>query len=235
MSLRDAAAEGRNETLFDLAGSELRAVNAALHAAQDGAFLIRNPGGEHALACGLRSPLKVRIDGHVGYYCAGMNRLAEVAIAGNAGTGVAENIMSGTVRVAGNASQSAGASGHGGLLVVAGNASARCGISMKGVDIVVGGNVGHLSGFMAQAGNLVVLGDAGASFGDSLYEAQLYVRGRVESLGADCEEQPMTASDRDKLAALLRRAELDADPAAFRRYGSARRLYNFRIDNAGAA
>ncbi len=234
MTAGETLAGRRNETLFDLAGEELRAVNAALHEAVEGAFLLANPGGAHALACGLRSPLKVRIDGHVGYYCAGMNRAAEVTVAGNAGTGLAENMMSGTVRVTGNASQSAGASGHGGLLVVGGNASARCGISMKGIDIVVGGNVGHLSGFMAQAGNLVVLGDAGAAFGDSLYEADLYVRGRVEGLGADCEEKPMTDADRDKLAALLRRAELSADPAAFRHYGSARRLYNFRIDNAGA-
>jgi hypothetical protein len=30
------------------------------------------------------------------------------------------------------------------------------------------------------------------------------------------------------------RAGLYADPAEFRRYGSARQLYHFKIDNAGA-
>ena len=45
---------------------------------------------------------------------------------------------------------------------------------------------------MAQSGNLVVLGDAGEALGDSLYEARLFVRGKVASLGADCEEKPMT-------------------------------------------
>ncbi len=75
--------------------------------------------------------------GHVGYYCAGMNKRATVRVHGNAGTGLAENMMSGTVVVDGNASQAAGATGRGGLLVVHGDAGARCGISMKGIDIVV--------------------------------------------------------------------------------------------------
>jgi glutamate synthase domain-containing protein 3 len=62
---------------------------------------------------------------------------------------------------------------------------------MKGIDIVVKGSVGHLSAFMAQAGNLVVLGDAGEALGDSIYEAHIYVRGTVHSLGADCIEKPL--------------------------------------------
>ena len=37
-----------------------------------------------------------------------------------------------------------------------------------------------------------------------------------------------------ELQALLDRAGVDADPAAFRRYGSARRLYTFDVDDAGA-
>lgn len=223
-----------NETTLDLAGQPVRAVNAALQSATEGAFLLRNPGGRHALACGLEHPVKVTVDGHAGYYCGGMNKNAEITIRGNAGTGLAENIMSGVVRVTGDASQSAGATGHGGLLVIEGNASARCGISMKGVDIVVGGNVGHMSAFMAQAGNLVVLGDAGADLGDSIYEARLFVRGRVARLGTDCVEKEMRDEHRALLADLLRRAGIQADPAAFRRYGSARELYHFKIDNAGA-
>lgn len=219
---------------FDLAAVAVRDVNHRLHAARSGVFTIRNPGGEHALACGLNAPLSVTIEGHAGYYCAGMNRLAEVTVRGHAGTGLAENIMSGTVRATGNASQSAGASGHGGLVVIGGNASARCGISLKGADIVVGGNVGHMSGFMAQSGRIVVLGDAGAGLGDSIYEAQIFVRGAVAGVGADCIEKPMAARHIEALADLLAKAGMDADPAGFRRYGSARKLYNFHIDNAGA-
>ncbi len=197
-------------------------------------FVVTNAKGRHALAAGLTERMQVRIQGHVGYYCAGMNQLADVTVEGNAGTGLAENLMSGAVRVTGDASQSAGASGRGGLLVIEGSASARCGIAMKGIDIVVGGSIGHMSAFMAQAGRLVVCGDAGAYLGDSIYETEIFVRGRVESLGADCVEKEMGAEDARGLEALLARAGMDGDAAQFRRYGSARELYNFRIDNAAA-
>ena len=115
-----------------------------------------------------------------------------------------------------------------------GDAAARCGISMKGIDIVVGGSVGHMSAFMAQAGTLVVLGDAGDALGDSIYEARLYVRGSVKSLGADCIEKPMREEHIKQVQTLLEKAGFDADPKSFKRYGSARKLYNFHVDNAGA-
>jgi len=219
----------------DLAATSVRDLHARLHAADaaTAAWHISNPRGRHAVAVGLNAPLRVTVKGHVGYYAAGMNKLASVVIAGNAGTGVAENMMSGTVRVLGNASQAAGATGQGGLLVIGGDAGARCGISMKGIDIVVRGSVGHMSAFMAQSGNLVVCGDAGDALGDSIYEARLFVRGTVKSLGADCEKKTMTEADRVILTALLVKAEIaDATPDQFTLYGSARRLYHFHVDNA---
>lgn len=223
--------------LFDLSEIAVRDLNAALHGIEAGAnnttVQILHPDGAHAIAAGLTTPLRIGIEGHVGYYCAGMNQAAEVEIEGNAGTGLAENIMSGTVRVRGNASQSVAASGRGGLVVIEGDASARCGISMKGVDIVVGGSVGHMSAFMAQAGHLVVCGDAGHDLGDSIYEAVLYVAGSVESLGSDCIEKDMTDEHRKILKTLLKDADIDADSNGFRRFGSARMLYNFKVDNAG--
>jgi len=224
--------------VFDLAAEKLRQLNAALQALGPGsnttAWRILNPRGEHAIAVGVTAPVSVRIDGPVGYYCGGMNDGAAITINGNAGPGVAENMMSGSVHVRGDASQAAGATAHGGLLVIDGNAAARCGISMKGVDIVVKGGVGHMSGFMAQSGNLVICGDAGEALGDSLYEAKIFLRGTVASLGADCEEKPMTPADRALLETLLLRADCDVDPAGFRLYGSARKLYHFHVDNAGA-
>jgi glutamate synthase domain-containing protein 3 len=105
---------------------------------------------------------------------------------------------------------------------------------MKGIDIVVGGSVGHMSAFMAQTGSLVVCGDAGEALGDSIYEARLYVRGSVGSLGADCIEKELRPEHVEQLRGLLESAEIDADPAEFRRYGSARQLYNFHVDHAGS-
>jgi glutamate synthase domain-containing protein 3 len=222
---------------IDLSTTSTRELNQRLHqlaAHNERSWRVINPQGKHALAVGLTDAAEVIIDGHVGYYCAGMNKEADIVINGNAGPGLAENIMSGSVRVKGNASQYTAASGHGGLVVIEGDASARCGISMKGVDIVVGGSVGHMSAFMAQAGRLVVCGDAGHHLGDSIYEAMLFVRGRVDSLGADCVEKEMDETQRAELAELLSRAGIDADAKDFRCYGSARQLYHFKVDNADA-
>jgi formylmethanofuran dehydrogenase subunit C len=222
---------------FDLKGNSVRALNSALHDDQaiGQSFAVVNPGGKHNVAAGAMHDCEITVDGHVGYYCSGMNKNATVTVNGNAGPGLAENMMSGIVRVKGKASQYCGATAHGGLLVIEGDAAARCGISMKGVDIVVRGNIGHMSAFMAQSGRLLVCGDAGDSLGDSIYEARLYVRGTVKSLGTDCIEKPMEDEHRLEVAELLGRAGIeDVDVSDFKRYGSARKLYNFQIDNAGA-
>src|SRR5688572_7786339 len=234
--------EGGHDHLMptvDLAETPLRNFNRALHALREGTneteWLVLNPKGHHSLAVGIDAPIRVEVKGSVGYYCAGMNSRATIVVEGSAGPGVAENMMSGMVVVKGDASQYAGATGRGGLLVIEGNASSRCGISMKGIDIVVKGNIGHMSAFMAQSGNLVVLGDAGDALGDSIYEARLFVRGEVKSLGADCVEKEMRPEHLELLQNLLDKAGLDgAQAAEFKRYGSARKLYTFNIDNADA-
>ena len=225
---------------FDLGKEGLRALNSALHGLKGQTNMtdweVVNPKGAHAIAAGVDAPVDITVRGSTGYYCAGMNKQATIRIKGSAGPGVAENMMSGTVIIDGNASQYAGATGRGGLLVIKGNASSRCGVSMKGIDIVVHGSIGHMSAFMAQSGNLVVLGDAGDALGDSLYEARLFVRGSVKSLGADCIEKEMRPEHYALLEDLLKRGEADgkAKPEEFKRYGAARKLYNFNIDNAAA-
>ena len=231
----------RSDTLtVDLQAGSVRELNGLLHAIDESTNRrhrrVLNPRGAHAVAAGLDAPITVEVGGSVGYYCAGMNKQATIRIDGSAGPGVAENMMSGTVIVEGDASQYAGATGRGGLLVIKGNASSRCGISMKGIDIVVHGSIGHMSAFMAQSGNMVVLGDAGDALGDSLYEARLFVRGSVKSLGADCIEKEMRPEHYEHLEQLLRRGLADgkAKPDEFRRYGSARKLYTFNIDNASS-
>ncbi|KAB0682732.1 GXGXG domain-containing protein [Aureimonas leprariae] len=224
---------------YDLAVTPLREFNQALHALREGAndtaFEVVNPRGHHSVAVGIDSPVSVDVRGSVGYYCAGMNDGGTVTVHGSAGPGVAENMMSGTVVIEGDASQYAGATGRGGLLVIKGNAASRCGISMKGIDIVVHGSIGHMSAFMAQSGALVVCGDAGEALGDSLYEAKLFVRGTVKSLGADCVEKEMRPEHLELLSGLLSRGGVEGvRPEEFRRYGSARKLYTFNIDNAEA-
>ncbi len=224
---------------IDLEKTSLRELNNSLHQLKEGTneteWEVLNPRGQHSVAVGVDAPITVTIRGSVGYYCAGMNKHATIVVHGSAGPGTAENMMSGKVVVKGDASQYAGATGRGGLLLIEGNASSRCGISMKGIDIVVKGNIGHMSAFMAQSGHLVVLGDAGDALGDSIYEAKLFVRGKVKSLGADCIEKEMRPEHHEALSALLEKAGVtDVKTSEFKRYGSARKLYNFNIDNADA-
>ena len=219
---------------FDLAKQSVRDLNQFLHhdVAKNGTKSVRvlNPNGLHSIAVGLDAPVEVEVMGQAGYYLGGMNKQARITVHGNVGWSVAENIMSGSVRVKGGASECAAASGCGGLVVIEGDASSRCGISMKGVDIVVGGDVGHLSAFMAQAGHLVVCGNAGPALGDSLYEAVLYVKGTIHSLGADARREEMTDKDVAKVAELLKKAGLPGDPKAFKRVASAKTLYHWNVD-----
>ncbi|MEK6248605.1 MAG: hypothetical protein N2C12_10530 [Planctomycetales bacterium] len=219
---------------FDLTQQSIRQVNQFLHHELTDDRLesieILNPDGKHNIAVGLDRHVTVDIMGHAGYFIAGMNKLATVRVHGNVGWSVAENIMSGTVRVKGHASESAAASGHGGLVVIEGDASSRCGISMKGCEIVVGGSVGHFSGFMAQAGNMVVCGDAGPNLGDSLYEATLYIAGKIHSLGADAIEEEMQPQDQETVTQLLAVAKIECDIGSFKKIVSARTLYHWNAD-----
>ncbi len=68
------------------------------------------------------------------------------------------------------------------------------------------------------------------ALGDSLYEAVIYVRGKVRSLGADARFEPMTDADRAALAKLLAAAGFKHDPAEFKRIASARSLYHWHAD-----
>lgn len=219
---------------FDLARTPLRELNAYLHQSPTvkgvQKVVVTHPDGAHNIAVGLDCPVEVEIVGHAGYYAGGMNKLARITVTGSAGTGVAENMMSGRVHVKGFASNGAGASMHGGLLVIDGDAGLRCGISLKGGDIVVGGSVGSFSAFMAQAGRMVICGDAGDALGDSLYEAVLYVKGSIKSLGADARIEPMTEDDYATVKELLDAAGMQHDPMDFKRVASARSLYHWNAD-----
>src|SRR4029453_11421610 len=118
---------------YNIANQGVRALNERLHKlgpdSNERHFLVNDPRGAHAIAVGVDQPVLIEIEGHVGFYCGGMNNGAEIVVKGHAGPGVVENMMRGSLRVTGNASQSAGATGNGGLLVIEGDASSRCGIS----------------------------------------------------------------------------------------------------------
>jgi len=71
---------------------------------------------------------------------------------------------------------------------------------------------------------MVICGDAGDALGDSLYEAVLYVRGSIKSLGADAQIEPMSEADLATVKSLLDAAGMQHDPKDFKRVASARSL-----------
>ena len=222
---------GESLRTFDCAGRETREINLFLReAAQMGPgaeIVLLNPDSRHNLAVGLTSPLAIRIEGHVGYYCAGLCENVNVQIAGDAGWGVAENLMSGRVQLTGSAGSAAGATMRGGTVIVGGNAGARCGVAMKGGTLIVGGDVGYMTGFMMQKGVLIVGGDSGEALGDSLYEGKIYIRGKIEALGSDAVQADLNDDDITLLSAALADANMDMVPADFQKIVSGKKLYNF--------
>jgi glutamate synthase domain-containing protein 3 len=171
---------------------------------QEGAeVVVTNPRSRHNLGVALPGPGRVRFEGSVGYYCGGLNDGAHIEVTGNAGWGTGEAMARGFIRVRGNTGQGTGASMRGGTIVVEGDADARCAVAQKGGNIIVAGRVGFLSGFMAQVGNLIVLGDAADGLGDSLYEGNIYVAGRIEGLGVDAKIELPTPQEIDEIEELV--------------------------------
>jgi glutamate synthase domain-containing protein 3 len=206
-----------------------REINRALAALPDeSSARVTAPFGRHNLAVGLTNRITIDIEGNAGYYIGGLGDGPDIVVGGFVGWSVGENLMSGTVRVNGNASECAGASSHGGTIIIAGDASSRAGISLKGGTIVTAGDVGHMSGFMAQAGTMLIGGDAGHGLGDSLYEAVIYVAGKVSSLGTDARVEELTEDDVRAVKELVRVSGFDhIEPENVTRIASARELYNF--------
>lgn len=214
---------------LDCAELTTRQINTALKGLGPGTRVrIANPRGRHNLAVGLEQHIEVEIDGHAGYFIAGLCDGPDVTVNGFVGWSVAENLMSGNVRIRGNASECCAASAHGGTVVVEGDVSSRAGISLKGGEIAIAGDAGHMCGFMAQAGVILIGGDAGEALGDSIYEAVIYVAGSIASLGADARIEELEAADLDRLEGLVARAGFDhISVQDLRKVASQRQLYNF--------
>src|SRR5262249_60813687 len=102
---------------IDLEVTTLRDFNQMLHDLAEGTndtdFRVINPRGRHAIAAGVDAPITVEIDGNAGYYCAGMNKCANIIVNGSVRVGVAENMRSGAGPAQGGGSASACPTGFG--------------------------------------------------------------------------------------------------------------------------
>lgn len=215
--------------IVDCEGHTTREINREIQRyieAGEREITLLNPRARHNLAVAILRPLRIVVEGSVGYYCAGMIDGPTVEIRGSAGWGVAECMMAGTVIVDGNAGNGAAASIRGGTVVVRGDAAARAGISMKGGCLVIQGNAGYMTGFMAQKGTIVILGDADEALADSMYEAEVFVAGRIAELGNDAVIHEPTTAERTALSSTLSRFGLNA-PGNLKKVVAGRKLWNF--------
>ena len=225
---------GAGLTTLDCSAHSTREINTFLREHASASVLgetlsvvLFNPDSRHNIGVGLVKPLRIRIEGPVGYYCAGLCDGVEVEIMGGAGWGLAENLMGGKVILHGSSGSATGATMRGGLVVVHGDAGARTAAAMKGGTLLVTGDVGVMSCFMMQKGALIIGGDADEALGDSLYEGKIYIRGQAKSLGADAQLAELNARDVEFLSETFLEAGVDFRPDDFRKVESARRLYNF--------
>src|SRR5438034_8064673 len=189
-------------------------------------IVLEHPAARHNLGVALLDPVRVRIEGSVGYYCGGMIDGASLEVHGSAGWGAAESMMGGTVVIDGNAGSGVAASIRGGTVVVRGDAAARAGVSMKGGTLLIGGSCGYMAGFMMQKGRIVICGDAGDALADSMYEGVVFVGGKIAALGNDAVIEEPSAEDQASLQDLLAKYNVPA-PAAFQKVVSGRKLWNF--------
>ena len=206
-----------------------REINRRLAEIPDGArVVVTEPRGTHNLAVALEAQIDITVDGNAGYFIGGLCDGPDIVVNGFVGWSVAENLMRGTVRVRGHASECAAASSHGGTVVIEGDASSRAGISLKGGTLAIAGDAGHMCGFMAQAGTILIGGNTQDALGDSLYEAIIYVAGRIKSLGSDARIEELTDSDVSVVRALSEFAGFDhVEPENVVRVASAKEFYNF--------
>ena len=92
---------------------------------------------------------------------------------------------------------------------IAGNCGVGVAENMMSGTVVVEGDASQSAGATARGGLLVIRGSASARCGISMKGAEIVVCGSIGHAGGFLAQR------------------------GFRRYGSARRLYSFQIDNAG--
>jgi glutamate synthase domain-containing protein 3 len=187
---------------------------------------VLKPAARHSLGAGLLTRCRLNFEGSLGYFALGMIDGPEVRIVGRVGWSACENMMSGVVVIESNAGSLTGAAIRGGDLVVKGQVGARTGIDQKGGTIIVLGDCGSMTGFMMQRGRQILCGDVGPGLGDSMYDGEIYVAGKVKSLGVDCVEGEWSDADTELIDRKFSIYGLGSPPA-FQKFVCGKKLYNY--------
>jgi methylamine---glutamate N-methyltransferase subunit B len=187
---------------------------------------VLNPGAKHSLGVGILTRCRINFEGSLGYFGCGLIDGPEIHIAGRVGWSSCENMMSGVVVVESNAGSLTAAAIRGGDVVVKGQVGARTGIDQKGGTVIVLGDAGAMTGFMMQRGRQILCGNVGHGLGDSMYDGQIYVAGKVKSLGIDCIPGEWEERDTEFIQRKFRIYGL-GEPPEFQKFVCGKQLYNY--------
>ena len=166
---------------------------------------ILNPDARHHIGVGLVHPIRVRIRGSAGYFCAGLTDGPRFEVDANVGWGLADNMLKGSVVVNGNASAIAGVAIRGAEVIIKGNMGSRAGQVMKEGTLLCCGNANFMAGYMMYGGRIVILGNSGEQVGQDMTGGTIYVAGKLNSLGTDAQLIDLPDVERDDLLAFLDR------------------------------
>jgi glutamate synthase domain-containing protein 3 len=187
---------------------------------------VLNPGAKHSLGVGILTRCRITFDGSLGYFGCGLIDGPEIQIKGRVGWSSCENMMSGVVVIDGNAGSLTAAAIRGGDVVVKGRVGARTGIDQKGGTVIVLGSAGSMTGFMMQRGRQIILGDVGPGLGDSMYDGEIYIGGKIKSLGIDCVPGEWTDADTEFIERKFSIYGLGSPPE-LQKFVCGKKLYNY--------
>ena len=182
---------------IDLANTPVRQANEQIRQAGERGedVEVLNPDARHHIGVGLIHPIKVKIKGSAGYFCAGLTDGGTFEVENNVGWGLGDNMYTGSVVVGGNAGAIAGVAIRGAEIVVKGNVGSRAGQVMKAGTLCCAGNANFMAGYLMYGGRIIILGNSGEKVGEDMTAGEIFVGGEVQSLGSDAKQVDPTDDD----------------------------------------
>jgi glutamate synthase domain-containing protein 3 len=189
---------------------DFKKLNEKVHQAADrGAakIVLKNVNGQRYIAAGLKSEIRIDIEGVPGNDLGAFMDGPQIRVFGNVQEAVGNTMNGGKIYVHGSAGDILGYAMRGGEIFVKGNVGYRAGIHMKAYRdmlplIVIGGKAQDYLGEYMAGGILIVLGLSGGALvgdyvGTGMHGGVIYVRGEVHKYQLGKEVGIVTASAGD--------------------------------------
>ncbi|MBT6512064.1 MAG: glutamate synthase [Rhodospirillaceae bacterium] len=194
----------------DLSQFEIREANERIReaASQGESIEVLNPDARHHIGVGVIHPVDIHVRGSAGYFLGGLTDTPRFQVDSNVGWGVADNMYRGSVVVGGNAGAIAGVAIRGAELVIKGNMGSRAGQVMKKGTLLCCGNANFMAGYMMYGGRMIILGESGERLGEDMSGGEIFLGGKVTSLGSDAEVTDIDSAEVDEIREFLDRYEI---------------------------